>query len=137
MLVFFSLDLKNYLLNELAPQKMDVTRKILTIKSMFFSYSCLIICFQIQLKNTNRKKRLVKRNCFIALPLTVGSLAKWRKSKRKSSIEELLLNSALNPPFCQTAVELNLRQPAKLNQESVIQIYLFSLKKLNQLNFES
>ena len=26
-----------------------------------------------------------------------------------SVIEELLLNLALNPPFCQTAVELNLR----------------------------
>ena len=41
---------------------------------------------------------------------SVCSLAKWRKSKHKcsvlhkSSIEELLLNLALNPPFCQTAV---------------------------------
>jgi len=38
-----------------------------------------------------------------------SSLAKWRKSKRKCSvlhkcsIEELPLNLALNPPFCQTA----------------------------------
>ena len=44
------------------------------------------------------------------LHLTFCSLAKWRKSKHKcsvlhkSSIEELPLNLALNPPFCQTAV---------------------------------
>ena len=47
---------------------------------------------------------------FFACPLTVRSLAKWRKSKHKcsvlhkSSIEELPLNLVLNPPFCQTAV---------------------------------
>ena len=44
------------------------------------------------------------------LHTTFCSLAKWRKSKHKcsvlhkSSIEELLLILALNPPFCQTAV---------------------------------
>src|SRR5690606_34868832 len=43
-------------------------------------------------------------------PLTVCSLAKWRISEHKCSvlhkslIEELPLNLALNPPFCQTAV---------------------------------
>ena len=66
-----------------------------------------------------------KSCCRVALPLareiiflrkngelqaTVCGLAKWRKSKHKcsvlykSSIEELNLNLALNPPFCQTAV---------------------------------
>ena len=46
----------------------------------------------------------------LQLPLTFCSLAKWRISKHKcsilhkSSIEELNLNLALNPPFCQTAV---------------------------------
>src|SRR5690554_1075399 len=42
---------------------------------------------------------------------TFRGLAKWRKSKHKcsvlhkSSIEELNLNLALNPPFCQTLVQ--------------------------------
>ena len=46
----------------------------------------------------------------LGLQVTGCSLAKWRKSKHKcsvlykSSIEELPLNLALNPPFCQTAV---------------------------------
>ena len=48
--------------------------------------------------------------CLLRLHTTFCSLAKWRKSEHKSSIlhkgsiEELNLNLALNPPFCQTAV---------------------------------
>ena len=53
----------------------------------------------------------------LGLQVTVCSLAKWRKSKDKcsvlykSSIEELLLILALNPPFCQTAVRHSFYSP--------------------------
>lgn len=67
-----------------------------------------------------KKLHFVKLDIFYAVYLkgcriTVYSLAKWRilehKSSilHKSSIEELLLNLLINPPFCQTDVELNLR----------------------------
>jgi len=73
---------------------------------------------------------------FVALPPTVCSLAKWRKSKLKCSvlykslIEELNLNLALNPPFLQ---KFNRRTELEFSTEPAILpnccyvMYLFSL----------
>jgi len=84
------------------------------IRPVFLSGVWTPLLFLIPLVVTVKRKpwRFSCRSAVshLNLPITVCSLAKWRKSKtklstlHKSSIEKLNLKLALNPPFCQTAV---------------------------------
>src|SRR5690554_8006026 len=83
-------------------------------RKLFYELAFLAFKFHIsKVRNTANYSlgfRKLLMEVFLRLTVTFCSLAKWRKSKHKcsvlykSSIEELPLNLALNPPFCQAAV---------------------------------